>query len=41
VKQIGSLQDQTMRREVCQVMEGGEDAFERRYQRLGKDVLHV
>ncbi|MEI7188552.1 TrlF family AAA-like ATPase [Dickeya dianthicola] len=38
VKQTGSLQDQTMRREVCQVMEGGEEAFERRYQRLGREV---
>ena len=38
VTQTGSLQDQAMRREVCQVMEGGEEAFERRYQRLGKVV---
>lgn len=38
VKQTGSLQNQSMRSEVCQVMEGGEEAFERRYQRLGKDV---
>lgn len=38
VKQTGSLQDQAMRREVCQVMEGGEEAFERRYQRLGRDI---
>lgn len=38
VKQNGSLQDQVMRREVCQVMEGGEEAFERRYQRLGREV---
>ena len=38
VKQSGSLQDQTMRGEVCQVMEGGEEAFERRYQRLGREV---
>lgn len=38
VKQTGSLQDQAMRREVCQVMEGGEEAFERRYQRLGKEA---
>lgn len=38
VKQTGSLQDQLLRREVCQVMEGGEEAFERRYQRLGRDV---
>ena len=38
VKQTGSLQDQAMRHEVCQVMEGGEEAFERRYQRLGREV---
>ncbi|MGZ9571409.1 TrlF family AAA-like ATPase [Alcaligenes nematophilus] len=38
VKQTSSLQNQSMRSEVCQVMEGGEEAFERRYQRLGKDV---
>ncbi|OZI44055.1 TrlF family AAA-like ATPase [Bordetella genomosp. 4] len=38
VKQTGSLQNQSMRSEVCQVMEGGEEAFERRYQRLGKDA---
>ncbi|WP_206957151.1 TrlF family AAA-like ATPase [Trinickia acidisoli] len=37
VKQIGSLQDQAMRDEVCQVMEGGKEAFERRYQRLGRE----
>ncbi|WP_175851949.1 TrlF family AAA-like ATPase [Burkholderia cepacia] len=38
IKQTGSLQDKAMRREVCQVMEGGEEAFERRYQRLGREV---
>jgi energy-coupling factor transporter ATP-binding protein EcfA2 len=38
VKQTGSLQDRTMREEVCQVMEGGKEAFERRYQRLGREV---
>lgn len=38
VKQTGSLQDQKMREEVCQVMEGGKEAFERRYQRLGRKV---
>lgn len=38
VKQTGSLQDLTMRGEVCQVMEGGKEAFERRYQRLGREV---
>nr|WP_260590798.1 AAA family ATPase [Variovorax sp. DXTD-1] len=38
VKEKGSLQDQKMRDEVCQVMEGGKEAFERRYQRLGREV---
>jgi energy-coupling factor transporter ATP-binding protein EcfA2 len=38
IKQTGSLQNQTMRDEVCQVMEGGKEAFERRYQRLGREV---
>lgn len=38
VKQTGSLQDLTMRKEVCEVMEGGKEAFERRYQRLGREV---
>lgn len=38
VKQTGSLQEKAMRREVCQVMEGGEEAFERRYQRLGREI---
>lgn len=37
VKQTGSLQDLAMRKEVCQVMEGGREAFERRYQRLGRE----
>lgn len=38
ISKSGSLQDQDMREEVCSVMEGGEDAFERRYQRLGRNV---
>lgn len=38
VKQTGSLQDLRMREEVCQVMEGGKEAFERRYQRLGREI---
>ena len=37
VKQSGSLQDLKIRSEVCLVMEGGKEAFERRYQRLGKE----
>jgi len=38
IKNIGSLQDTRMRDEVCQIMEGGKEAFERRYQRLGRKV---
>ncbi len=38
VTQSGSLQNQAMRDEICKVMEGGKDAFERRYQRLGRMV---
>ncbi|NMQ28675.1 chromosome segregation protein SMC [Candidatus Accumulibacter phosphatis] len=36
--QSGSLQDRAVRDEVCKVMEGGKDAFERRYQRLGREI---
>lgn len=38
VTEKGSLQDKAMRDEVCHVMEGGRDAFERRYRRLGQEV---
>ncbi|MHB8370857.1 MAG: TrlF family AAA-like ATPase [Leptospirales bacterium] len=38
VAQSGSLQEKTMREEVCRVMEGGHEAFERRYRRLGREV---
>ncbi len=34
----GCLQDQRVRDEVCKVMEGGREAFERRYRRLHVDV---
>ena len=36
VEQAGSLQDQEIREEICRVMEGGREAFERRYRRLGR-----
>ena len=36
VGQSGSLQEATIRDEVCQIMEGGREAFARRYRRLGK-----
>ena len=35
VGQSGSLQDAEIREEVCQIMEGGREAFSRRYRRLG------
>ena len=41
VAQSGSLQKGDMREEVCRVMEGGREAFERRYRRLGKEPPHV
>ena len=36
VGQSGSLQEAKIRDEVCQIMEGGREAFARRYRRLGK-----
>ncbi len=41
VAQSGSLQEEAMREEVCRVMEGGREAFERRYRRLGPEPTHV
>lgn len=41
VAQSGSLQEKAMREEVCRVMEGGREAFERRYRRLGREVNDV
>lgn len=41
VKQSGSLQEEAIREEVCRVMEGGREAFERRYRRLGRELSHV
>ena len=37
VTQSGSLQDSAMREEVCRIMEGGREAFERRYRRLARE----
>jgi hypothetical protein len=34
----GALQEKRVRDEVCRVMEGGRDAFERRWKRLGREV---
>ena len=41
VAQSGSLQEKAMREEVCRIMEGGREAFERRYRRLGPEPIHV
>ena len=41
VTESGSLQQQAIREEVCQIMEGGREAFERRYRRLGRELSHV
>ena len=41
IRQSGSLQEEAMRAEVCRVMEGGLEAFERRYRRLGKEPTRV
>ena len=38
VSQKGALQERAVRKEVCQVMEGGRDAFEQRWARLGREV---
>jgi energy-coupling factor transporter ATP-binding protein EcfA2 len=38
VKQSGALQETAVRDEVCRVMEGGREAFSRRWKRLGTEV---
>lgn len=38
VQQSGALQEKAVREEVCRVMEGGREAFARRWMRLGKEV---
>ncbi|MCL2875913.1 MAG: AAA family ATPase [Betaproteobacteria bacterium] len=38
VQQSGALQELVVRREVCRVMEGGREAFARRWKRLGTEV---
>lgn len=37
-RQSGALQDGAVRREVCEVMEGGREAFAKRWKRLGGEV---
>ncbi len=41
VHRSGSLLQDAMREEVCRVMEGGREAFRRRYRRLGREVAGV
>lgn len=41
VHRSGSLLQNAMREEVCHVMEGGREAFRRRYRRLGREVPGV
>ena len=38
VVQAGALQEKSVREEVCRVMEGGREAFSRRWARLGREV---
>lgn len=38
VVKCGALQDGTVREEVCDIMEGGHEAFARRWARLGRQV---
>lgn len=37
----GPLQEGRVREEICKVMEGGKEAFERRYRRLNEDASNV
>lgn len=38
---MGSLQEKRVRRTICDVMEGGEKAFEQRYRRIALEGSHV
>jgi len=38
---VGCLQEKSVRRIICQVMEGGEKAFKQRYRRIALEVGHV
>ncbi|WP_223236000.1 AAA family ATPase [Acinetobacter baumannii] len=35
IKNCGSLIHESIRNDVCQIMEGGKDAFRKRYERIG------
>lgn len=41
VVKAGLPAEALIREEVCRVMEGGREAFERRYRRLGREVSNV
>ncbi len=41
VAKAGSLQDRNIRDEICRVMEGGREAFQSRYRRLGPEATGV
>ena len=41
IRRSGSLQEEAMREEICRVMEGGREAFRRRYRRLGSELVRV
>lgn len=38
---VGGLQERLVRSKVCEIMEGGEQAFEQRYKRILKDMREV
>ena len=38
IKTEGALQQQNVRDEVCRIMEGGREAFSRRWHRLGRGL---
>ena len=41
VVERGALQNLSVREEVCRIMEGGREAFTRRWARLGRDLTNV
>ncbi len=41
IETSGSLQEKTVRRTICDVMEGGEKAFEQRYRRIALEGRYV
>jgi DNA repair ATPase RecN len=38
---IGSLQEKKVRSTICDVMEGGKEAFTKRYERIALEGRHV